>query len=125
MHPYIPKLRFKLPNNARIVFLVTQTIISTMAYAHKIDSSQRMDHFGDEDSLTQIEESEGKATATIQTGRRKIQVTCEVENTDFISQCQAEREKARKDKNPDENDKDEKESHSPKASVKIRWSSGK
>jgi hypothetical protein len=62
----------------------------------------------------------------------KAKVTVDVENTDFLSQCQAKWEKMKKKKEPekkkrsrfrDDKDEEEKEDHSPRVSASIKWSS--
>lgn len=69
-----------------------------------------------------VEESENEITYTVPTETGKVEVVCSVENTDFASQCHAEWEKSQK-KEPENKSKKKKKSHSPKAEVKISWSS--
>lgn len=95
-----------------------------MSYSQEADLSQRIKAFEDKtsDSKTKIERSKNKATATVQTEHGKIQVTCEVENVDFASQCHAEWEKIKENKDSKKTSKDKRDSHSPAAKVKISWS---
>ena len=64
-----------------------------------------------------------KESPTAQTTRvGNVKVTADVENTDFLSQCQAEWDKKCKKREGKEKKKDEKrEDHSPKVNLKIEW----
>jgi hypothetical protein len=60
-----------------------------------------------------------------ETETTRIEVEAAVENTDFISQCRAQRQASQKKKSPHNESSakdDEEEDYSPKASVSIRWS---
>ncbi len=49
-------------------------------------------------------------------------ITVNVENTDFLSQCQAEWDKIQEKKNPKKKDEDkDKKHHNPEASITIKW----
>jgi hypothetical protein len=61
----------------------------------------------------------------------KAKVTVDVENTDFLSQCQAKwdsmqkknkPEKKKKSRFNDDEDEEEKEDHSPRVTASIKWS---
>jgi hypothetical protein len=68
----------------------------------------------------EIKHSKNETTVVRQTGIGKIEMSCEVENTDFASQCLAKWDKDKKKQNPTE--KSNEKSHDPKASVSISWS---
>lgn len=73
------------------------------------------------DTQPDVQMSENESTMIMPTEHGKVKVTCGVKNTDFVSQCRAEREKAKKKKNPKEESKED--SCSPKAEISITWSS--
>jgi len=69
-----------------------------------------------------IEMSKDKSSVTMQTERGKMQVTCGVENDDFISQCKERWKKSKKSTDSKKDSKDEDESHAPSVSMKFTWS---
>ncbi len=107
-------------------FAILHEVTDTHSLSNqKVEPSHKIKTFSDntDDSWVQVERSNDKATATVQTGYGKIQVTCEVENVDFASQCKAEWGKAKKNKEGEVSGKDIKDAHSPKAMMKISWAS--
>ena len=73
------------------------------------------------------DQSQGNSVI-FETEAARIEVEAVVENTDFISQCRAQRQASQK-KKPSHNQNessfqdDEEEDYSPRASVSVRWSS--
>lgn len=127
-----------MANKLFFALLLTQSVTTAISYSQEEDSSQaaqapndkksiyNTQHFhiqDEDDSHPKIERSKDESTMTMQTQHGKIQVTCGVENVDFASQCQAEWERTKKNKDSEKNSKDKKESHSPTANIKISWSS--
>lgn len=68
----------------------------------------------------QIQITEDAASYKMQTGSGTVEVTCEVKNTDFASQCRAAWAKSKK-KDTKESNSDN--SHNPRAEFSITWSS--
>lgn len=61
-----------------------------------------------------------------ETGATRVEVEAVVENTDFISQCRAQRQASQKKQSSHKSKssaQDEEEDYSPKASVSVKWSS--
>ncbi len=82
--------------------------------------SLRLDQLAEGDSKVRIEKSEDKGTATVETEQGKVQVSCEVEEADFASECRAEWNRMKEGKQ-----EDDKDSRAGKAKVEISWSTKK
>lgn len=129
------------------LLLLTQMSFTEISPLHAEDSQEEssypyplfyneVDSFSEEDADRRESKTDSSKAESPNARHGKIgnaTVTIDVENTDFISQCQAEWEKRQK-KNAsekkkrshfsnDENDEkeDKKEDHSPKARILIEW----
>jgi hypothetical protein len=130
-----------------ILLLLTQISFMEISLLHAEDSQEESsypyplfydgaDSFSDEDTDRRKSKADSSKAESPSAWHGKVgnaTVTIDVENTDFISQCQAEWERREK-KNAsekkkrshfsnDENDEkeDKKEDHSPKARILIEW----
>ncbi|MBS0629620.1 MAG: hypothetical protein JSS30_05270 [Verrucomicrobia bacterium] len=65
-----------------------------------------------------VQISEDKATYAMKTGNRTIEVSCEVQNTDFRSQYHTKWDKLKKKTSPEDQNENQ---HNPTASVSLSW----
>jgi len=115
-----------------------QSIVVTTSYSDEADASEtnrttnanqvfsehsnRFHVRGQRLSDPEIESTKNESVITKRTEHGKVQLAVGVKNVDFASQCEAQREKTRKNKDSKKKSSDSKESHAPKAEVTIRWS---
>ena len=131
-----------------VLLLLTQASFAEISPLHVGDIEEGVSYpypffYDDTDSFSDEDESEleskadeSKKSPTAQHARiGKAKITVDVENTDFLSQCQAEWERTQKKDEPkkskssnfrkdSDDEKDDKEKdHSPRARFLIEWSS--
>jgi hypothetical protein len=109
-----------------IILAFIQSAITAVSLSEETDIPNldySFQSFYQEEPLSTIEQSKNGAKATTQQGN--VQVTVEIENIDFASQCKAEWEKHQESKNSKKNRKDKKENHSPKAEITFSWNNKK
>jgi hypothetical protein len=93
------------------------------------------DSFSDEDESeleSKVDSSKDESPTAWHGTIGKAKVTVDVENTDYLSQCQAKWDSMQKENKPekkkksrfkdDDEDDEEKEDHSPRVSASIKWS---
>jgi hypothetical protein len=130
-----------------VLLLLTQTSFAEISPSHAEDLEEGTsypypffyddtDSFSDEDTSgleSKADTSKGESPTAWHGTVGKAKVTVDVENTDFLSQCQAkwdsmqkknEPEKKKRSRFKDDEDEEEKEDHSPRVSASIKWSTG-